>query len=65
MADAIRASGVTEIAYYRWRKELGGFKSDQTRLMKELETKSQQMRRAIAYFTLDKLILQEAAGGNL
>ncbi|MGV2343149.1 MAG UNVERIFIED_CONTAM: transposase, partial [Methylobacterium ajmalii] len=38
VADAIRGIGVTEVTYYRWRKEFGGLKSDQVRRMKELET---------------------------
>ena len=29
VADAIRAIGVTEVTYYRWRQEYGGLKSDQ------------------------------------
>mgnify|MGYP002718619645 CR=1 FL=1 len=64
VADAIRAIGVTEVTYYRWRKEFGGLKSDQVRRMKELETVNQRLRKAIADLTLDKLILQEAARGN-
>ena len=64
VADAIRAIGVTEVTYYRWRKEFGGLKSDQVRRMKELETENQRLRKAIADLTLDKLILQEAARGN-
>ena len=64
VADAIRAIGVTEVTYYRWRKEFGGLKSDQVRRMKELETENQRLRKAIADLTLDKLILQEAAKGN-
>ncbi|MBK3420778.1 transposase, partial [Methylobacterium ajmalii] len=40
VADAIRAIGVTEVTYYRWRKEFGGLKSDQVRRMKELETEN-------------------------
>jgi putative transposase len=64
VADAIRGIGVTEVTYYRWRKEFGGLKSDQVRRMKELETVNQRLRKAIADLTLDKLILQEAARGN-
>ena len=64
VADAIRGIGVTEVTYYRWRKEFGGLKSDQVRRMKELETENQRLRKAIADLTLDKLILQEAARGN-
>lgn len=28
VADAVRAIGVTEVTYYRWRQEYGGLKSD-------------------------------------
>ena len=64
VGDAIRAIGVTEVTYYRWRKEFGGLKSDQVRRMKDLETENQRLRKAIADLTLDKLILQEASRGN-
>ncbi len=64
VADVIRALGVTEVTYYRWRKEFGGLKTDQVRRMKDLEIENQRLRKAIADLTLDKLILQEAARGN-
>jgi putative transposase len=64
VADAIRAIGVTEVTYYRWRQEYGGLKSSQVKRMKELETENARLRKAIADLTLDKLILQEAARGN-
>jgi transposase-like protein len=28
VAEAIRAIGVTEVTYYRWRQEYGGLRSD-------------------------------------
>lgn len=62
--DAIRSIGVTEMTYYRWRKECGGLKSDQVLLMKDLEVENQRLRKAIADLTLDKLNLQEASRGN-
>ena len=64
VADAVRAIGVTEVTYYRWRQEYGGLKSNQVRRMKELELENQRLRRAVADLTLDKLILAEAARGN-
>jgi transposase-like protein len=64
VAEAIRAIGVSEVTYYRWRREYGGLKTDQVRRMKDLETENQRLRKAIADLTLDKLILQEAARGN-
>nr|WP_114385284.1 IS3 family transposase [Methylorubrum zatmanii] len=65
VAEAIRAIGVSEVTYYRWRREFGGLKTDQVRRMKDLETENQRLRKAIADLTLDKLILQEAAPGKL
>ena len=64
VGEAIRAISVSEVTYYRWRREFGGLKSDQVRRMKELETENQRLRKAIADLTLDKLILQEASRGN-
>ena len=64
VADAVRAIGVTEVTYYRWRQEYGGLKSDQVRRMKELELENQRLRKAVADLTLDKQILAEAARGN-
>ena len=64
VADAVRAIGVTEVTYYRWRQEYGGLKADQVRRLKELEAENARLRRAVADLTLDKLILREAASGN-
>ena len=64
VADAVRAIGVTEVTYYRWRNEYGGLKGDQVERLKELEAENTRLRRAISDLTLDKLILQEAARGN-
>ncbi len=64
VAEAIRAIGVSEVTYYRWRQEYGGLKSDQVKRLKELEAENTRLRRAVSDLTLDKLILQEAARGN-
>ena len=64
VAAAIRAIGVTEVTYYRWRQEYGGLRSDQVKRMKELEAENTRLRRAVSDLTLDKMILAEAARGN-
>jgi len=64
VADAIRAIGVTEVTYYRWKQEYGGLKTDQVKRLKELEQENARLRRAVSDLTLDKLILTEAAKGN-
>lgn len=64
IADAIRQIGVSEVTFYRWRKEYGGMKADQLKRLKELEKENERLRRAVSDLTLDKMILTEAARGN-
>ena len=64
VAEAIRSIGVTEVTYYRWRKEYGGLKSDQVKRLKDLEQENARLRKAVSDLTLEKLILKEAASGN-
>ena len=64
MADAVRQIGVTEVTYYRWRKEYGGMSPDQLKRLKELEKENERLRKAVSDLTLDKQILAEAARGN-
>ena len=63
-ADAIRQIGVTEVTYYRWRREYGGMNRKQLKRLKELEKENQRLRKAVSDLTLDKMILAEAAKGN-
>ena len=62
--QAVRAIGVTEQTYYRWRKEYGGLQVDQAKRMKELEKENQRLRRAVSDLTLDNQILKEVAQGK-
>jgi putative transposase len=64
VAEAVRAIGVTEVTYYRWRSEYGGLKGAQVKRLKELEAENTRLRRAVSDLTLEKLILKEAAAGN-
>ena len=64
VADAVRQIGVSEVIYYRWRREFGGLKIEQVKRLKALEIENARLRRAISDLALDELILQEAARGN-
>ena len=64
VAEAVRAIGVTEPTYYRWRMEYGGLKLDQVKRLKLLEQENGRLRKAVADLTLEKLVLKEAASGN-
>ena len=62
--DVVRTIGVTQVTYYRWRREFGGLQLDQVKRMKELEQENARLRKAVSDLTLDKMILAEAAKGN-
>jgi transposase-like protein len=64
VAEAVRAIGVTEPTYYRWRSEYGGLKLDQVKRLKQLEAENGRLRKAVADLALEKVILKEAAAGN-
>jgi len=64
VANVIKALEVSEVTYYRWRKEYGGMTTSQAKRLKELEKENSRLRKAVSDLTLDKLILQEAAKGN-
>jgi transposase-like protein len=64
VAEAVRAIGVTEPTYYRWRAEFGGLKLDQVKRLKELERENARLRKAVSDLTLEKVILKEAASGK-
>lgn len=63
--QACKDAGITDVTYYRWRKEYGGLKGDQARRLKELERENQRLKRVVADLSLAKAILKDAAEGNL
>jgi transposase-like protein len=64
VAEMVKALGVVEQTYYRWRKEYGGMRISQMKRLKELEQENTRLRKAVSDLSLDKVILQEAAKGN-
>jgi putative transposase len=62
--EAVKAIRISEVTYYRWRKEYGGLSVSQAKRLKDLEHENAQLRKAVSDLVLDKLILQEAARGN-
>ena len=62
--EAVRAIGVTEQTYYRWRKEYGGLQVGQAKRMKDMEKENARLRKAISDLMLDKQILEEVIKGK-
>ena len=46
-ADAILQIGVSEVTFYRWRKEYRGMASYQLKRLKEVEKENHQLRKAV------------------
>ena len=65
VSEAVQAISVTPFTYYRWRKEFGGLKGDEVKRLKELEKENERLRKAVSDLALEKLILKEAASGNI
>ena len=63
-SDAIRQIGVSEVTYYRWRREYRGMVIHQLKRLKEVEKENQRLRKAVSDLTLDKLILKEVITGK-
>lgn len=64
VAEVCRKIGVTDVTFYRWRKEYGGMRVDQAKRLKDLELENVRLKKLVADLSLDKAILQEAAQGN-
>jgi putative transposase len=62
--QVIRKLGVSDVTYYRWRKEYGGMKVDQARKLKNLEKENGRLKKLIADLSLDNAILKEVSRGN-
>jgi len=62
--QAFKEAGITDVTYYRWRKEYGSLKGNQARRLKELERENQRLKRIVADLSVEKAILKDAAEGN-
>jgi putative transposase len=63
-AEVCRQLEITDVTYYRWRKEYGGLRIDQAKRLKELEQENSRLKKVVADLMLDKAILKEAARKN-
>jgi transposase-like protein len=64
VAQVIRKLGISDVTYYRWRKEYGGMQVDQAKRLKGIEHENARLKKLVAELSLDKAILKEAARGN-
>ena len=51
--------GVSEQAFYRWKKQYGGLAVNEIRRLKQLEEENRRLKQLVADLSLDTLILQD------
>lgn len=56
--------GISDQAYYRWRKEYGGLRVDQAKRLKQLAQENTRLKKLVADLSLDNSILEEVSPGN-
>ena len=58
MLGAIRQRGISEVMFYRWRKEYAGMSGDRLGRLKKPEKENERLRHAMSDLTLNKQILK-------
>ena len=59
VADLIRRVGISEVTFYRWKKQYDGMQSDQVRELKQLQDENGRLKKLVADLSLHKAILQD------
>ena len=60
VVSACRAAGVSDKTYNGWRRKYGGMNRARLSEMKSLEKENQRLKKIVADFEFDKLILKES-----
>ncbi len=59
IGDVCREMGVSQQAFYNWRKRYAGVGVSELRELRQLREENQKLKTLVADLTLDKHILQE------
>ena len=57
--------GISEVTFYRWRKQYSGLQSQEIRRLKQLEDENLRLKKIVADLTLDKQMLQDVLSKKL
>ena len=59
ISQAARQIGIVDQTYYKWRREYGGMRIDQTKRLKHLEKQNLQLKKIVADKEIDIQVLKE------
>ena len=60
VADICRKAGISQAAYFNWKKKYDGLLPTEMRRLKQLEDENSKLRKVVADLSLDKEMLQDA-----
>ena len=58
-SEVCRQMGVSEAAFYQWKKRFGGMGVSELTRLRQLEEENSRLKKLVADLSLDKHILQE------
>jgi putative transposase len=65
VAEIVRKMGVSDMTFYRWKKQYAAMGVAEIHRLKELEEENRRLKRLVADLTLDKQILQDVLSKKL
>jgi len=65
VAQVIKELAISDVTYYRWRKQYCGRKVDQAKRFKELEQENLRLKKLETDLSLDNAILKGVSRGNV
>jgi putative transposase len=63
--EITRKMGITEVTFYRWRKQFANLGVAEIRRLKQLDEENRRLKQLIADLTLDKQMLQDVLSKRL
>ena len=58
-ADIVRAEGISEQTFYRWKSKYGGMDISEAKRLKELETENRRLKEIVADLSLENRLKDE------
>ena len=65
IAEITRKMGISDVTFYRWKKQYSGLEGSEIHRLKELEDENRRLKQLVANLTLDEQMLQDVLSKTL
>jgi putative transposase len=65
VGEVCRKAGISDAAFYNWRKKYAGLLPSEMRRLRQLEEENAKLQRLVADLCLDKAMLQDVVSRKL